>query len=460
MPADRSPKNRSGSVSKKVEPCNICGQVVSRASDIPRHKRTHADANKLPCPWAGCDFSTHQKSNLDTHYRSQHSKDRLFICEDDPASCHFQTFDPASRTRHRKRRHNYVPKNSIGRKTNKSNKTAAYHGRNASVDSLPSVASPFVGGSSLGSNSPGYTSPASSINSLSCSYSSPYGGSESTTSIPSIPDIPFLSINSPQYPKESLLFSGSAYDHTWNQFVLPKFNFLAAEPEMEHYESQIPYQGQQEEPHPQPKDLLPLFPKMGPVFPGLRGLDVGLEQPPHQVSSLEVNNEDRFSSLINNLPVQAFHAPVETVYNPATCSPVRTGDRELDIELGLDVGFDFGIIGNTDSTQMTPSSYNFNSFHVDPHTSVDPTVFAYPTNAQFYPAPSTPISYANVDPQTHANAAFVNFPPPTFCVGYYDFNGHINLHVYPAPTAPDYFDQCQWDFGFNTSNNIQGPYYN
>ncbi|KAF8804109.1 hypothetical protein BYT27DRAFT_7340404 [Phlegmacium glaucopus] len=76
------------------------------------------------------------------------------------------------------------PKTSIiGRKSNNPNKAPAYHRRNASIDSLSSAAS-LVGGSTLGSNSPSYTSPSSSTNSLSPSYSSPYGEYKSTTSTP------------------------------------------------------------------------------------------------------------------------------------------------------------------------------------------------------------------------------------------------------------------------------------
>ncbi|KAF8806183.1 hypothetical protein BYT27DRAFT_7212441 [Phlegmacium glaucopus] len=442
MPAARSSKKRAdsaGHVSNKVEPCDICGQVVSRASDIPRHKKKHDAANKLPCPWAGCDFSTLQKSNLNTHYRSQ-----------------------------QKRLHNYIPNTSIRQKSNKLGKAPAYHGHNPSVESSSSVTSPFVEGSSLGSNSPVYTSPSSYTNSRSPSYSPPYGESKSTisTSTSYTTFLSYESINSPQHPEDSLLFSGSAYNHAWDQSLLPELDFLAAMPETEQYESQVPYQGQHEEPQPKDSSLPLLFPKVEPGFPGHRtagrlrgacGLDVGLEQPPHQGSLPEVNNDNRFSSSTNNLPAQVFHAPVEPDYRLEICSPVRMGSPQLDIESGWDVGFGCGIVGNTDSTQMTSSSCDFNSFHVDPHPSADPTVFTYPTNAQFYQAPSTPISYANVDPQTPTNAGFINFPFSAPCVGYYDYNG--NLHVYQTSAGLDYFDQCQWDFGFDTSNIIQGPYY-
>ena len=70
--------------------CLECGKVLSRASDVPRHMRCHDTAKfvssmyliivinvmtriyrRLPCPLDGCNFKTLQKSNLETHIRTQ-----------------------------------------------------------------------------------------------------------------------------------------------------------------------------------------------------------------------------------------------------------------------------------------------------------------------------------------------------------------------------------------------------
>ena len=86
-----------------TDPCEICGVVISRKSDIPRHAKTHGPddeyvlyvvafnlclmtffrffTRKLTCPWglqsfvittrrAGCDHKTLQQSNMNKHFRS------------------------------------------------------------------------------------------------------------------------------------------------------------------------------------------------------------------------------------------------------------------------------------------------------------------------------------------------------------------------------------------------------
>ena len=94
---------------KKVQPCFICGRVVSRAFDLQRHMKVHylnaselvlllynllnmivTDSDwcifyrKLACDWEGCSFKALQQSNMDTHKRRQYV---LFIFFPPPHWC-------------------------------------------------------------------------------------------------------------------------------------------------------------------------------------------------------------------------------------------------------------------------------------------------------------------------------------------------------------------------------------
>ncbi|THU93535.1 hypothetical protein K435DRAFT_967270 [Dendrothele bispora CBS 962.96] len=85
--------------------CQHCGKQFGRPYDLKRHVQVHdPDARKCNCPEPGCDFSTLQKSNLDTHIRT-HSGTKSKVCPD----CDFATCDPSSLTRHRKHFHGYSP---------------------------------------------------------------------------------------------------------------------------------------------------------------------------------------------------------------------------------------------------------------------------------------------------------------------------------------------------------------
>ncbi|KAF9068373.1 hypothetical protein BDP27DRAFT_1421910 [Rhodocollybia butyracea] len=90
--------------------CEVCGTKVARKGDLPRHMRRHLSAEdkaskSYACPYPECPYISLQKGNVDTHIRT-HTKEKNQKCP----SCDFDTVDPGSLTRHRKRRHEYVPK--------------------------------------------------------------------------------------------------------------------------------------------------------------------------------------------------------------------------------------------------------------------------------------------------------------------------------------------------------------
>ncbi|KAJ3717849.1 hypothetical protein C8R42DRAFT_154651 [Lentinula raphanica] len=89
--------------------CEVCGTKVARKGDLTRHKRRHLTpeeklARSYTCPYEGCNYSNLQKSNVNTHIRTWHTMEKIKC-----PSCDFETPDPGSLTRHRKRRHEYVP---------------------------------------------------------------------------------------------------------------------------------------------------------------------------------------------------------------------------------------------------------------------------------------------------------------------------------------------------------------
>ncbi|KAJ3810155.1 hypothetical protein F5876DRAFT_77069 [Lentinula aff. lateritia] len=93
--------------------CPECHRILARKGDLPRHLRTHLDpvtkdSLSYKCPYDGCTFSNLQKSNVNTHLRT-HTNEKSIVCPDVDI-CGFATSDPAALTRHRKRRHDYVPR--------------------------------------------------------------------------------------------------------------------------------------------------------------------------------------------------------------------------------------------------------------------------------------------------------------------------------------------------------------
>ncbi|KAJ3807898.1 hypothetical protein F5876DRAFT_67738 [Lentinula aff. lateritia] len=95
-------------IDESARECRECSLVFDYPYQMRKHMQTHghADASqaKFRCTWDGCAYSSSQRSNFNTHYRT-HTQEKSKACPD----CSFRTGDPSSLTRHRKRIHNYVP---------------------------------------------------------------------------------------------------------------------------------------------------------------------------------------------------------------------------------------------------------------------------------------------------------------------------------------------------------------
>lgn len=125
--------------------CKLCSKKLARAGDMNRHMRAHARMRQpqyvfcpVPalarqitfgrihrCPFPGCSFQNNQRTNVETHIRTQsvttnyrhRRKSNCLFCSFSTGErsqhcpdCDFRTSDPGSLTRHRKRLHKYVPK--------------------------------------------------------------------------------------------------------------------------------------------------------------------------------------------------------------------------------------------------------------------------------------------------------------------------------------------------------------
>ncbi|KAK7462903.1 hypothetical protein VKT23_007482 [Stygiomarasmius scandens] len=131
---------------------------------MKRHMDTHNKNKKsYHCLVPGCSFSSHQKSNFDTHMRT-HTGEKTKHCPD----CDLSFGDPASLTRHRKRRHGYVPNRSAKRAKNTSSNNSAASSSSRTTKRAQQ-ASPD---SSATSSSSGTSSPRSSYTSPDPSFSS------------------------------------------------------------------------------------------------------------------------------------------------------------------------------------------------------------------------------------------------------------------------------------------------
>ncbi|KAG2065647.1 hypothetical protein BDR04DRAFT_1121734 [Suillus decipiens] len=109
--------------------CPVCHKAISRKADLPRHMHTHDEHKEAlmhACPFPNCNYKTLQKSNVQTHIRTTHTRDRSKTCPH--PGCTFATTDPASLTRHRKHVHSYEPKarRNLGGKAVRRSATAPY----------------------------------------------------------------------------------------------------------------------------------------------------------------------------------------------------------------------------------------------------------------------------------------------------------------------------------------------
>ncbi|KAF8664220.1 hypothetical protein AX16_000783 [Volvariella volvacea WC 439] len=80
--------------------CPICPKTVSRSSDLGRHLKSHdPNSRQFKCEWLGCTFEGRQKSNLEIHINSVHTKEMTYTCQD----CGRISPDPATFSRHKKK---------------------------------------------------------------------------------------------------------------------------------------------------------------------------------------------------------------------------------------------------------------------------------------------------------------------------------------------------------------------
>ncbi|KIK38636.1 hypothetical protein CY34DRAFT_14927 [Suillus luteus UH-Slu-Lm8-n1] len=82
-----------------------CKQTFAKFADLKKHQAAHSP-DAYHCTWAECDFATLKKSSYDIHY-AKHTGEQREICPHE--GCNYKTHDPALLTRHRTKRHGYVP---------------------------------------------------------------------------------------------------------------------------------------------------------------------------------------------------------------------------------------------------------------------------------------------------------------------------------------------------------------
>ncbi|KAF8825606.1 hypothetical protein HHX47_DHR6000174 [Lentinula edodes] len=142
-------------IDESARECRECNLVFDYPYQMRKHMQTHghADASqaKFRCTWGGCAYSSSQRSNFNTHYRT-HTQEKSKTCPD----CSFRTGDPSSLTRHRKRIHNYIPNPRKARRSSSFDKSlspASIHPTFQSTVDFASVPTSFSGSPSTSDSS-------------------------------------------------------------------------------------------------------------------------------------------------------------------------------------------------------------------------------------------------------------------------------------------------------------------
>ncbi|KAG1764670.1 hypothetical protein EDD22DRAFT_883012 [Suillus occidentalis] len=114
-----------------------CNQTFAKFVDLKKHEAAHSP-DGYNCTWPGCDFVTLMKSSYDIHC-AKHTGDQRHICLHD--GCNYKTHDPALLTRHRKKRHGYVP---LARGRGASSATGSDRSQSASSSPQPQTQPPAL----------------------------------------------------------------------------------------------------------------------------------------------------------------------------------------------------------------------------------------------------------------------------------------------------------------------------
>ncbi|KAF9027235.1 hypothetical protein BDZ89DRAFT_1160894 [Hymenopellis radicata] len=116
-------------------PCPYPG--CSRVFELMRHLNRHAEIHdpktkRFACPWADCDHTTRQRSNLKTHIK-KHTNTKDLSC----SKCTYATGDPALLLRHEKRVHGYKPRTTRKRRYTMSEVSSSSSGSDTSSPTSP-----------------------------------------------------------------------------------------------------------------------------------------------------------------------------------------------------------------------------------------------------------------------------------------------------------------------------------
>ncbi|KAF5311457.1 hypothetical protein D9611_011627 [Ephemerocybe angulata] len=177
MPADRTSKKTSAARSSTSPVpadriCTICGRVLGRKADVPRHMKRHdPSAERVQCTYliaegVHCPFSTLQPYNLDTHVRTMHTKEPHF-CK--YADCDYGHTDPAIMSKHYRKVHHEktkrqaarAPKPRKGKKVEEPSEPVASTSAAAAAIPSPSPSSYSDYGSEYSSDSSSYSTSTS-----------------------------------------------------------------------------------------------------------------------------------------------------------------------------------------------------------------------------------------------------------------------------------------------------------